>query len=161
MKIKLLAILWSMGIAGIIFPQAIASETQRMEDRKVPSTKEKVYLDLVPIDKTRLFSSIAKNCSIEDLRTWRHPVRSVLIERGAKIEQVQLCNDRVYPIFFVRFPYDPQGQTASYFSPLYNAMRRANGGYPFSFVSVADNTIINVSYRQNGWSKVEYERYRS
>lgn len=112
------------------------------------------------LGETRLFSVLLKDCLVKDLKTWRHPVRSVLEKRGVQIEEVRLCNARKYPVFFVNFPYDPQGQTASYFSPLYDEMRIANGRHPFSFVALSDNTVVSVSYRPNGTAKVNHEMYK-
>jgi hypothetical protein len=111
-----------------------------------------------PLKDTNLFSTIAKGCRTLDLTTWRHPTRTLLLEQGAEIEQVQLCNDDKYPIFFVRFPYDPQGATADYFHPLFEKMRGANGGWPFSFVALTDHTVLNLRYSK-GQVAVDYEPY--
>jgi hypothetical protein len=114
---------------------------------------------LPPLKDTRLFSSIAKDCSAVDLDHWQHPTRSLLLKRHVQIEKVQICNGGNYPIFFVRFPYDPQGQTKSYFGPLFDKMRIANGGWPYSFVALSDNTVLNVSYGPTGYPDLEYEMY--
>lgn len=116
--------------------------------------------NLPSLGETGLFAKIVHGCTAVDLKAWRHPTRSLLLERKVAIEQVQLCNAGVYPVFFVRFPYDPQGRTADYFLPLYDGMRRANGGHPYSFVAISDNTVVNVRYRPDGHAAIEYEMYR-
>ncbi len=114
---------------------------------------------LPPLDQTRLFSEIAKDCSEVDLKVWKHPTRAVLLKKEVEIVSVKLCNDRKYPIFYVRFKFDPRGQTADYFKPLYSEMKKANGSHPFSFVALSDNTVVNVSFRQNGYIDADFEMY--
>ena len=112
-----------------------------------------------PLSQTRLFKSIATGCVEVDLSSWNHPTKSLLIKKGVKLEQVQLCNKKRYPVFYVEFPYDPQGQTKDYFLPLYADMKKANGGWPYSFVATSDNTIVSVKYEKKAMS-IDYEMYQ-
>lgn len=113
----------------------------------------------VSLNKTTLFMTTAHDCKELNLKSWNHPTKQVLLNNKVKIERVLICNGGKYPVFFVDFPYDPQGQTASYFFPLYAKMRTANGGWSYSFVATSDNTIVNVSYR-HGIANVDYEIYQ-
>ena len=108
---------------------------------------------------TALFAQVVQDCSPLTGQTWRHPTKAVLAKHKVEIDQVQLCNGGTSPIFYVRLPYDPQGKTASYFGPLYKKMRAANGGWPFAFVAVSDNTVVYVRYRADGVAEGDYEMY--
>lgn len=116
------------------------------------------YAQEMPLDKTTLFTKTLHDCKELNLKSWNHPTKQILLSNKVKIERVLLCNAGKYPVFFVDLPYDPQGQTASYFNPLYAKMRKANGGWSYSFVATSDNTIVNVSYTQ-GIANVDYEMY--
>ncbi len=109
------------------------------------------------LSATKLFTSLT-GCTSVNLGSWSHPTKSLLIKKGVKLEQVQLCNNKRYPVFYVDFPYDPQGQTKDYFLPLYAEMKKANGGWPYSFVATSDNTIVSVKYEKKGMV-VDYEMY--
>lgn len=115
--------------------------------------------DLPPLKATKLFTQDAKNCVEVDLKTWTHPVLRVFAKKRITLERLQLCNDKKYPIFYVHLPYDPQGQTQSYFGPLYAEMQKANSGWPYAFVSTNDNTVISVSYPKKGIPELDMEMY--
>lgn len=91
-----------------------------------------------------LAQKIGPDCRRLDLATWKHPTRKVMEKRDVKIEWVALCKQDQYPVFGVKFPYDPRGQTRDYFSPLYIKMMKANGNWPFSFLSEQDRLLISV-----------------
>lgn len=116
--------------------------------------------ELPRLPQTRLFSAVAIGCSDVSLASWQHPVKALLAQKGVIIERVQLCNAGKFPVFHVRFPFDPQGQTEDYFGPLYEGMRKANGGEPYAFVSTTDNTIVSVRYGADGRARPDYEMYR-
>ncbi len=116
-----------------------------------------VAQELPALNATELFKSL-KGCTSVDFGSWNHPTKSLLIQKGAKLEKVQLCNNKRYPVFYVDFPYDPQGQTKDYFLPLYAEMKKANGGWPYSFVATSDNTIISIKYGKKSMN-VDYEMY--
>ncbi len=101
----------------------------------------------------------ATQCVDVDLNNWKHPARKVLIERGAKISRLQLCNAGKYPVHTVDLPYDPQGQTQEYFEPLYMAMRTANGSWPFALVSTSDQVAIDVSCTKKGTAAAVIEGF--
>ena len=100
---------------------------------------------LPSLDKTKLFQDIVKNCYNVDLKAWQHPTKTFLNSHEVVLDFVKLCNHGKYPIFYVQFKYDPQGQTSDYFEPIYYGMKKANGGWPFSFVATNDNTVINLN----------------
>lgn len=112
-----------------------------------------------PLSETRLFTQLARDCHDVDLAVWRHPVRDVLQRYKVGLSRVRLCNADRYPIFDVDLQYDPQGQTADFYRPFYRDMNKANGGWPYSLISVRDEQVINVGGRQDG-GRVTYERYR-
>jgi hypothetical protein len=108
---------------------------------------------------TELFSKTALSCRNVDLRSWKHPTGRVLRDAGAQIESVQLCNNDHYPVYTVSFKYDPRTTTGSYFNPLYARMAAANGYWPFSFVDVVDNVIVNVAINKKHELDISYEDY--
>lgn len=110
---------------------------------------------------TQLFKQRVKNCVDVDLTNWQHPTRQVLVAADVKLKALKLCNNNIYPIFFVDFKYDPQGLTTNYFAPLYQKMKTANGGYAYSFVVLTDELVINISYSKGGAEKIEFEHYRT
>lgn len=116
--------------------------------------------ELPRLPQTRLFTSVATGCTDVAPASWQHPVKAVLQQKGVIIERVQLCNAGKYPVFHARFPFDPQGQTEDYFGPLYEAMRKANGGAPYAFVATTDNTVVMVRYGSNGHAQTDFEMYR-
>lgn len=116
--------------------------------------------ELPRLPQTRLFTAVATGCSDVNLATWQHPAKALLVQKGVIIERVQLCNAGKYPVFHVRFPFDPQGQTEDYFTPLYAGMRTANGGGPYAFVATTDTTVVTVRYGGDGRAQVDYEMYR-
>ncbi|MGI0491531.1 hypothetical protein ACN4EG_06945 [Alkalinema pantanalense CENA528] len=136
-------------------PESIPESTQT-------STPQKLTLQGVPLPympNTKLFGILSKGCERVDLATWQHPTREVMIQRGVEIIAVQLCNDRTYPVFYVNFPYAPHGQTKDYFDPLYAEMKSANGGWPFAFVSMKDQTIVQISPSQDGAIQMEFDQF--
>ena len=115
---------------------------------------------LPTLEQTRLFTQIASGCQVVDMKTWQHQTRKVLTNPSSEILQVKLCNDKTYPIFFLKLKYDPQGQTANYYKPLYAKMKKANAGHPYSIISVEDNLTMNITYRSMGMADVDYQRYK-
>lgn len=114
------------------------------------STEAPLLLD------TRLYKEVTYNCISADLENWRHPTKKVLLERGVILKKVELCNDKKYPIYHVRLPYDPTGKTQDYFHPLYTAMYKANGKWPYAIVD-DEGTIVYVTYRGNTIITPDYE----
>lgn len=84
------------------------------------------------------------HCRFLDLERWTHPTRPVIEDAGAKIDFVALCREDTYPVFGVRFPYDPRAATDDYFHPLYANTFLANGGWDFSFLEVDDGVLLSL-----------------
>lgn len=126
-----------------------------------------VFLLLLPslayalpaLEDTELYSSKATDCHDVDLATWKHPARAVLEKNDVKLERVQLCNDGHYPIFTGEVPYDPTGQTKTYFLPLYQQMRKANGKWPYAIVASSDDIVVYVSYPAEEGIALDYEQF--
>ncbi|QXI31550.1 hypothetical protein HU752_019525 [Pseudomonas vanderleydeniana] len=114
---------------------------------------------LPALKDTELYSSKAADCHDVDLKTWQHPARTVLEKHDIKLERVQLCNGDHYPIFTGQVPYDPTGQTKSFFLPLYEEMRKANGKWPYAIVATSDNIVVYVSYAASDRISLDYEQY--
>lgn len=110
------------------------------------------------LSDTRLYREVANNCKNVDLENWQHPTRKVLLERGVILKKVELCNDGKYPIYHVRLPYDPGGQTQDYFNPLYVAMYGANGKWPYAMVD-EEGTIVYMTYRKGYIITPDYELF--
>lgn len=110
------------------------------------------------IEETELFTKTARDC--QDVSTdWTHPTKQVLIERGVILQKVSLCNGRTFPIYYAEVPYDPNlGHNNNYFFPLYDALLKANGRWPFAVVATSDNTIIFVT-DESGTTRERLEMY--
>jgi len=111
------------------------------------------------LGQTPLYTRLAHDCRTVDLAHWTHPTRQVLARHGVTLDKLQLCNDDRYPIYTVRFKFDPQGQTTDYFHPLYAKMAKANGYWPFSFVDTTDDLIVDVRPDRRGNVDVDYEQF--
>lgn len=94
-----------------------------------------------------------------NMESWRHPTRQVFIERGIKLQKASLCNDNKFPIFYAEIPYDPHlAHNDNYLFPLYRALLKANGEWPFAIVATSDNAIIVITGKSNA-IKEEIEDY--
>jgi hypothetical protein len=106
--------------------------------------------DTPKLKDTELFTKTAKGCKDVNMEGWQHPTRQVFIERGIKLQKVSLCNSNKFPIFYAEVPYDPHfAHNDNYFTPLYSALLKANGQWPFAIVATGDNAIIVVTGKSN------------
>jgi hypothetical protein len=111
------------------------------------------------LDQTQLYTTQTHACHNIQLQGWSHPTRRVLTNAGVGIAKVELCNGGKYPIFTVHFKYDPQGQTDDYFDPLYAKMANANGFWPFSFVDLDDDVIVDIGVDSKHDLTISYEDF--
>ncbi len=82
---------------------------------------------------------------ISDITHWQHPVKSVFQKYKVTLVKVELHN-QTYPVFFVKFPYDPLlGHNDNYFHPLYYDTLAANGFWNYAFVDPEDGHRINIT----------------
>lgn len=140
-----------------VTPQLMGILVLMVLSSTLPVQAEKI---LPTLDQTRLFTEIALDCQDVDMKAWTHQTRRVLANPSSEILQIKLCNDKTYPIFFLKLKYDPQGQTSNYYKPLYAKMKKANAGRPYSIISVEDNLTMNITYRTMGMADVDYQRYK-
>lgn len=113
------------------------------------------------LEKTTLFTSITKDCEPVNLKTWKHPTKEVLSKYKLKLTQLQLCNNKSYPIFYAEFPYDPATKsTNSYFLPLETDMARKNGWNSYSIVDTSNKQMINIKVDKSTKTLEEhYDQY--
>jgi hypothetical protein len=92
-------------------------------------------------------TSLAGNVTvISNIKEWQHPVKEVLQKHKVILYKVELHN-KTYPIFYVRFPYDPRlGHNDKYFKPLYYETLRANGFWNYSFIDRSFQCRINITW---------------
>ena len=114
---------------------------------------------LPALEETELYTNKTTDCHDVDLSTWRHPIRAVFKKANITLERVQLCNGDRYPIFTVELPYDPTGETKSYFTQLYWKIRKANGKWPYAIVATSDNLVLYISYSVHDTLVIDYEQY--
>ena len=99
-----------------------------------------------------------ENCFNLDLRQWRHKTRYVIENhKEVQLHWVKMCRNKTYPVFGVKFDYDPQGATKDFFHPLFREMIEANGFWPFSFIEVDDRLAIHVYQEKKFELLVDYE----
>ena len=83
---------------------------------------------------------------IGNIKEWRHPVKDILQRHKVTIYKVELHN-KTYPIFYVRFPYDPRlGHNDKYFKPLYYETLKANGFWNYAFIDRSFQCRINITW---------------
>jgi hypothetical protein len=98
------------------------------------------------IADTEFFTKTAWGCQDVRMKGWSHPAEKVLIQRGARLDKVSLCNNKKLPVFYAEIPYDPHlAHNDNYLHSLYHSLLEANGWWPFAIVSMTDNTIIFIS----------------
>jgi hypothetical protein len=118
---------------------------------------------LPKLPQTTLYTKIATECETVDLLKWSHPTRRVLEKLDIKIEKVELCNHRTYPIFHVLMKYDPvyhSKDAAKYFRSLWIGMMDANGWNPWALVDKNGNTITYIKKSNiKGSVDLDHETY--
>jgi hypothetical protein len=83
---------------------------------------------------------------ITNIKEWQHPVKDVLAKHKVILYKVELHN-KTYPVFYVRFPYDPWfGHNDKFFKPLYYETLKANGFWDYSFIDQSFNCKINIKW---------------
>jgi hypothetical protein len=71
---------------------------------------------------------------ISNIQEWRHPVKDILLKHKVILYKVELHN-KTYPIFYVKFPYDPRlAHNDKYFRPLYYETLKADGFWNYSLI---------------------------
>ncbi|KOR31185.1 hypothetical protein TI04_02175 [Achromatium sp. WMS2] len=116
--------------------------------------------------QTNLYTKIAHNCKPVVLQNWVHPTRQVFESMGNRIRKVELCNNKIFPIFHVEMKveisyHSLDKQTSKYVRKLLHDLIRANGGYPLAIVEVTDNKIVYMkkSTSRRGYTDLSYEEY--
>ena len=83
---------------------------------------------------------------ISNISQWRHPVKDILYKHKVILNKVEL-HHKTYPIFYVRFPYDPRlGHNDKYFKPLYYETLKANGFWNYAFIDRSFQCRINITW---------------
>jgi hypothetical protein len=83
---------------------------------------------------------------ISNIKEWHHPVKDILTKQIVILYKVELLN-KTYPIFYVRFPYDPRlAHNDKYFKPLYYETLKANGFWNYSFIDRSFQCKINITW---------------
>jgi hypothetical protein len=83
---------------------------------------------------------------ISVIKEWQHPVKDILNKHKVILYKVELYN-KTYPIFYVKFPYDPWlGHNDKFFKPLYYETLKANGFWDYSFIDRSFQCKINIKW---------------
>ncbi len=53
----------------------------------------------------------------------------------------------------------PLGRRRTFFLPLYEEMRKANGKWPYAIVATSDDIVVYVSYPASDGISLDYEQY--
>ena len=94
---------------------------------------------------------------LDNIKEWQHPVKNVLGKHKVMLYKVELHNNKTYPIFYVRFPYDPWfGHNNKFFTPLYYETLKANGFWDYAFIDQSFNCKITITWDKK--SKILNER---
>ena len=83
---------------------------------------------------------------ITNIKEWQHPVKDVLNKNKVILYKVELHN-KTYPIFYVKFPYDPWlGHNDKFFKPLYYETLKANGFWDYAFIDQSFRCKVNITW---------------
>jgi hypothetical protein len=83
---------------------------------------------------------------ISNIKEWHHSVKDILYKQKVILDKVELHN-KTYPIFYVKFPYDPRlAHNDNYFKPLYYEVLRANGFWNYAFIDRSFQCKINITW---------------
>jgi hypothetical protein len=95
--------------------------------------------------QSSLYKTRAKDCTTVNLETWHHPTKYIFEKFKINLEKVELCNNKVYPIFSFSSQYDPRLRaTNSFFLKLYSNLATANGWWSFAMVDTLDDLVIFI-----------------
>ncbi len=96
-------------------------------------------------------------CNAVDPASWSHPALAAIAKRKeVRIEWAMLCRNRSLPVLGVNFELDPRGQTRDFFLPLYDDVLKAGAAAAFSFVSLRDNLIIDLTRQGSDEISIDY-----
>ena len=115
--------------------------------------------DLPNLSDTILFKELAHNCHPVDLIGWSHPTKQVLKKYQVPLYALEFCNSDKYPIFHVKFKYDPMGPQY-FFAPFYHAMFFANRRNSMAFVEGMPRNVVVMISNDDGKPKVSFEQYK-
>ncbi len=112
------------------------------------------------LSKTDFYTNTVHGCHALDLSRWTHPAKRVLLDAGATIVKVELCNGDTFPVFTVTLPFDPEGHTDAYASTLYASLADANGFWSYPLVDTsADVIIVAATERRKRTVTLTYEEF--
>lgn len=93
----------------------------------------------------RLSDRFGDDCRDFELAQFDHPTRDRFGQgTGARLRWVMLCSDYTYPVYGAEFDYDPSGQMADYFHPLYLDLLEALAEQSYAIVALNDALLIRV-----------------
>jgi hypothetical protein len=105
-----------------------------------------VFLCIISIFSAVGISLAGEVTFISNITEWHHPVKDILHKQKVILDKVELHN-KTYPIFYVRFPYDPRlAHNDNYFKPLYYETLKANGFWDYSFIDRSFQCKINITW---------------
>ena len=111
------------------------------------------------LEETNLFRETATGCETVDLQAWKHPAREVLKKYGVSLYKLLSCNQKKYPVFFVRFAYDLSSKNNAYFESFFKEILTANGRHPLAFVSARDEMVFTIKPGKQNALDMGYEPY--
>jgi hypothetical protein len=83
---------------------------------------------------------------ISNIKEWHHPVKDIFNKQNVILYKVELHN-KTYPIFYVRFPYDPRlAHNDNYVKPLCYETLKANGFWNYAFIDRSFQCRINITW---------------
>lgn len=134
--------------------QALKSSLFAVAESFVPDARENDAVEVgsaIPLPAkgglptSRLSGRFGDDCHEFDLAQFSHPTRDRFAQgTGARLRWVMLCSDYTYPVYGAEFDYDPSGQTADYFHPLYLDLLEALGEQSYAIVAPNDALVIRV-----------------
>lgn len=85
--------------------------------------------------------------TIIELTNWRHPTKAVLERNGITLVELHISNK--YPIFRVKFDFDPiSSENSRNLNRICYELLEANGMWPYALVDSTDHIRLNVQWRK-------------
>ena len=98
-----------------------------------------------------------RDCEAVDPAAWNHPALAAIRKRKqARLQWAMLCRNRSLPVLGMSFEFDPRGQTGDFFLPLYGDALQSGTEAAFSFVSLRDGLIIDLTRQGKDEIGVDY-----
>lgn len=110
----------------------------------------------LPQQNNKLYTQTAKNCVSINLNSLKKDQKTFLVDHQFKVEKIQECNNREFPVYLGRTQYDLTYQTnVAYAQKFFTALAELNKKTNFALVDTFSKKIFYINV-QNKPFEVSY-----